>query len=146
MRAVVQRVSKASVSIEEKIVGKIGIGLCAFIAISSADDDETMKWMCNKLVNLRIFPDEERKMNKSLIDCNGGILLISNFTLYGDLRKGFRPSFIDAAPPEIAQPLYERMINYLEENYPLQIAAGVFGAMMDIELVNNGPVTIIIEK
>ena len=146
MRAVVQRVSRASVTIEGKVTGEIGNGLLVFVALSHSDNSEIMKWMCNKLVNLRIFPDDEGKMNKSVLETSGGILLISNFTLYGDAHKGFRPSFIKSAPPEISKPLYESMVLHLKENYPIHIASGEFGAMMDIELVNDGPVTIIIEK
>lgn len=146
MRAVVQRVSRASVTINGKVTGKIGKGIVVFVAISHTDDADIMKWFCNKLVNLRIFPDEEDKMNKSVLDTGGGVLLVSNFTLYGDARKGFRPSFIKSAPPDISQPLYESMVLHLKDNYPLQIASGEFGAMMNIELVNDGPVTIIIEK
>ncbi|MGA2295935.1 MAG: D-aminoacyl-tRNA deacylase [FCB group bacterium] len=146
MRAIVQRVSRASVSINNTIHSEIDTGFVVFIAITHNDNEEVMKWMCNKLINLRIFPDEENKMNKSVLDCNGGILLISNFTLYGDVNKGFRPSFIKAAPPEIAEPLYQSMIDYIRNIYPIKIATGVFGAKMDIELVNDGPVTIFIEK
>lgn len=146
MRAVVQRVRKANVTIDNKVHGEIGTGLLVFIAIANSDTAETMQWMCNKLTNLRIFPDENDKMNKSVLDCDGGILIISNFTLYGDVRKGFRPSFIEAAQPEFAVPMYEAMVQYLKRNYPIKIASGVFGAMMDIELINDGPVTIIVEK
>ena len=146
MRAVVQRVSEASVSIESNVTGKIGKGLVIFIAFSPSDNDDIMKWMCHKLVNLRVFPDDEGKMNRSLLDTDGGILIISNFTLYGDARKGFRPSFVKAAAPLIAEPLYDSMVRFLTENNPVQVASGEFGAMMDISLVNDGPVTIIIEK
>ncbi|TAL68437.1 MAG: D-tyrosyl-tRNA(Tyr) deacylase [Bacteroidetes bacterium] len=146
MRAVVQRVSGANVKIKGNINGEIGKGIVVFVAVSITDNSEIMKWFCNKLVNLRIFPDDKGKMNKSVLDIDGEILLISNFTLYGDVRKGFRPSFIKSAPQEISQPLYESMVLHLEENYPIHIASGEFGAMMDIELVNDGPVTIIIEK
>ena len=146
MRAIVQRVSRANVKIDGKITGEIGTGIVVFVAISNTDDQGIMKWFCNKLVNLRIFPDDENKMNRSVLDVKGGILLISNFTLYGDALKGFRPSFIKSAPPDISKPLYETMVQYLKENYPLHIASGEFGAMMDIELINDGPVTIIIEK
>ena len=146
MRAVVQRVSSASITIDGKVKGEIGKGLLVFVAVSHNDNTDIMKWICNKLVNLRIFSDEEGKMNKSVLDTGGGILLISNFTLYGDANKGFRPSFIKSAPPEISKPLYESMVLHLKENYPIQIASGEFAAMMDIKLVNDGPVTIIIEK
>ena len=146
MRVIVQRVSTASVSINNAIYGEIDKGLVVFIAITHTDNEDIMKWMCNKLTNLRVFPDEDNKMNKSILDCNGSILLISNFTLYGDVNKGFRPSFIKAASPEIAEPLYQSMVDYLKNNYPIKIATGEFGAMMDIELINDGPVTIFIEK
>jgi D-aminoacyl-tRNA deacylase len=120
--------------------------LLVFLAVIESDTDEIMEWFCNKIVNLRIFPDDKDKMNRSVLDINGGILLISNFTLYGDIKHGFRPSFTKAAPPEIAEPMYNKMLNHLQENYPLKVESGVFGAMMDIELVNAGPVTISIEK
>jgi D-aminoacyl-tRNA deacylase len=146
MRAVVQRVSKASVKIDAKICGEIHTGLVVLIAVSETDSGETIKWMCNKIVNLRVFPDEDNKMNLSVQDVNGEILLISNFTLYGDTRKGFRPSFTDSAPPSVAEPLYNEMIQYLKKNYSVKIATGEFGAKMDIELINDGPVTLIIDK
>jgi D-aminoacyl-tRNA deacylase len=146
MRAIVQRVSSAKVNINNSIYNQIDNGLVVFIAITHTDDKEIMKWMCNKLTNLRVFPDDDNKMNKSVLDCKGGILLISNFTIYGDAGKGFRPSFIKAAPPEIAEPVYQSMVNYLKNNYPIKIATGKFGAMMDVELINDGPVTIFIEK
>lgn len=146
MRAVVQRVSRAKVTIEGKVEGEIQKGLLVLIAISNSDNTGTMKWMCSKLVNLRIFPDSEGKMNLSLSDTGGGLLLISNFTLYGNVQRGFRPSFTESAHPTISEPLYLEMVSYLKENYPLQIESGIFGAMMDIELVNDGPVTVIIDK
>jgi D-tyrosyl-tRNA(Tyr) deacylase len=146
MRAVVQRVKQAKCTIEGKVAGEIGNGMVVLLAITHSDSHDTIKWMCNKLVNLRIFPDEENKMNKSIIDAGGGILLVSNFTLYGDTQKGFRPSFIQSAPPEIAIPVYNEMVDYLKSNYHINIATGEFGAMMDIELINDGPVTIIVEK
>lgn len=145
MRAVVQRVSKASVEIEGKIVGKINEGIVVFVAINESDNDKSIEWMSNKLVNLRIFPDENGKMNKSVSDIRGGILLISNFTLYGDVKKGFRPSFINSARPEFSEPMFNKLLDYLRTNYNLQIETGKFGAMMNIELVNDGPVTIIID-
>ncbi len=146
MRAVVQRVSKASVKIEGKVNGAIDDGLLVYLAVTDTDNDDIMKWMCNKLVNLRIFPDDEDKMNRSVQDISGGILLISNFTLYGSVRKGFRPNFMNAGAPEMSEPMYEKMLNYLKENYPINIESGEFGAMMDIDSVNAGPVTIFIEK
>ncbi|MBI5325343.1 MAG: D-tyrosyl-tRNA(Tyr) deacylase [Ignavibacteriae bacterium] len=146
MRVVVQRVSRASVAIGGKVTGEIGNGIAVFVAISHSDNSDIMKWMSNKLMNLRIFPDDEGKMNKSVLDTCGGILLVSNFTLYGDAHKGLRPSFIKSAPPEISKPLYESMVLHLKDKYTINIASGEFGAMMNIELVNDGPVTIIIEK
>lgn len=146
MRAIIQRVSRANVRIDGKIHGEIGDGLLVFLAVNDTDNDDIMKWFCNKIVNLRIFPDEKDKMNRSVLDIGGSILLISNFTLYGDIRHGFRPSFTRAAPPEIAEPMYNKILNHLRDNYPVKVEAGLFGAMMDIELVNAGPVTISIEK
>lgn len=145
MRAVVQRVSRASVEIECKIYGKINQGIVVFVAINETDNDKSIEWMSNKLVNLRIFPDENGKMNKSVSDIQGGILLISNFTLYGDAKKGFRPSFIQSAKPEFSEPMFNKLLDYLRTNYNLQVETGKFGAMMNIELVNDGPVTIIID-
>jgi D-tyrosyl-tRNA(Tyr) deacylase len=146
MRAVVQRVSRAKVTIDGIINGEIGIGLMVLLAISEKDNQETIKWMCNKIANLRIFPDEEEKMNLSVQQINGSILLISNFTLYGDVQRGFRPGFTDSALPIIAEPLYNDFVKYWKENYSPKLETGVFGAMMDVEIVNSGPVTIIIDK
>lgn len=146
MKVVVQRVKKASVKINGQIKGEISAGLLVFVAFKEDDGIEQIKWFANKLANLRIFNDEEGKMNKSALDVNGEMLIISNFTLYGDVQRGFRPSFTDSAPANIAEPLYDEFVKYLKENYPLKIEDGVFGAMMDIELINDGPVTIIIEK
>ncbi len=146
MRAVVQKVSEASVKIGGVVRGAIGKGLVVLLAVCDSDNEETMKWMCNKLVNLRVFPDGEDKMNLSLLDIGGSILLISNFTLYGELKKGFRPNFMKAAGPAIAEPMYDRTVNYLRDNYPIVVETGDFGAMMEVSLVNDGPVTIIIDK
>lgn len=145
MRAVVQRVSRASVEIDGKMNGEISKGLVVFVAIKDSDNEKTVEWMSNKLVNLRIFPDENDKMNRSVLDVKGGILLISNFTLYGDAKKGFRPSFIESAKPEISEPIFNKLLNYLKSNYDLKIETGKFGAMMNINLINDGPVTIIID-
>lgn len=146
MRAVIQRVSKASVNINNEIRGAISTGLLVLIGFSAEDNEETIKWMSNKLVNLRIFPDDEGKMNRSGLDVGAEILFISNFTVYGSTKKGFRPSFTDSAPSEIAEPLYNKMLNFLKDNYPLKIESGEFGAMMNVELINDGPVTVILEK
>lgn len=146
MRAVVQRVSKASVEIDGEIKASIGEGLLVLLAVCESDNEEIMKWMCNKLANLRVFPDSEDKMNLSVLDTGGSIMIISNFTLYGELKKGFRPNFMKAAKPEISEPLYDKTVEYLRANYPVKIETGDFGAMMKIELINEGPVTIIIDK
>ena len=146
MKAVIQRVKSANVKIDGIIHGEIAAGLLVLLATAPEDDEETMKWFANKIVNLRVFPDEEGKMNRSALDLGYGILMISNFTVYGDVRKGFRPSFSRAAAPDLSEPLYYKMVDFMRKNYPLKIESGVFGAMMDVELVNDGPVTIIIEK
>lgn len=146
MRAVVQRVKKASVKVDDKIVGRIDEGLQVFLAISDYDNDETIKWICNKLVNLRIFRDQSGNKNISLLDISGDILIISNFTLYGDVKRGARPNYMKSAHPDISKPIYEKFINYLKINFPIKVEQGVFGAMMEIDLINDGPVTIVIDK
>ena len=146
MKAVIQRVSRAKVDIEGKTVGSINAGLLVLVAICENDGIKEIEWMSNKIVNLRVFPDDEDKMNRSVVDINGGILLISNFTVYGDVKKGFRPNFMKSASAEISEPLYNRMLDYMRSKYSIPVEAGEFGAMMNIELVNDGPVTIIIEK
>ena len=146
MIAVIQRVSEASVKINNEIKGKISHGFLVLLGIISEDNDEDIEWLCKKIVNLRIFGDEEGKMNLSLIDTNGGILLISQFTLHASTKKGNRPSFILAARPEIAIPLYEKFIFQLEKELGKKIESGEFGADMKVALVNDGPVTIIIDS
>ena len=146
MRAVIQKVSEARVVIEGNTSGEISHGLVVFVAVNEKDDDKIMKWMCNKIANLRVFPDEDDKMNLSVIEVNGGILIISNFTLYGDVRKGFRPNFMRSAKPGISEPVYEKMIAHMKDKFPVKVESGEFGAMMDVQLINDGPVTIIIEK
>lgn len=146
MRVVIQKVSEASVKINGCKSGKISQGLVVFIAVTKSDDDKIMQWMCNKIVNLRVFPDDDDKMNLSVLDSKGSILFISNFTLYGDVRKGFRPNFMRSAKPEISEPMYDKMLRFMKEKYPIEIESGEFGAMMDVHLVNDGPVTVIIEK
>ncbi|MGF1669353.1 MAG: D-aminoacyl-tRNA deacylase [Balneolaceae bacterium] len=145
MKIVVQRVKRASVSVNNKIVGAIDKGLLVLAGIHENDDEQKLEWICSKIRKLRIFEDDDGKMNKSVEDINGGILIVSQFTLYGSLKKGTRPSFIEAASPEVAEPLYEKMIERLKES-GLKVESGIFAAMMDIELVNSGPVTIILEK
>ncbi len=145
MRAVVSRVRHALVSVDGKLKGQIEKGLLIYLGISGTDSDKEIKRFCHKVVNLRIFPDENDKMNRSLSDIGGEILIISNFTLYGNAKKGFRPSYIKSAPPKISEPLYNKTVEYLRDNYPLRIESGIFGAMMDVESVNDGPVNIIID-
>ena len=146
MKAVVQKVKNAKVKIEGQTVSEIEKGLLVLLAVSQTDDFSIIKWMANKIVNLRVFPDDEGKMNRSVLDMNGEIMMISNFTVYGDVHKGFRPNFMKSAPAEVSEPIYSQLLSYLRENYPLKIADGKFGALMEIELVNDGPVTVIIEK
>jgi D-aminoacyl-tRNA deacylase len=146
MRAVVQRVKRAKVTIDGVVTGEINSGLLILIAMSASDTDAVIAWMANKLVNLRVFSDENQKMNLSVQDTGGSMLIVSNFTVYGDVRRGFRPSFTDSAPAAVAEVLYDKFVNYLKTNYKLNIQTGVFQAMMDVELVNDGPVTVIIEN
>lgn len=145
MRAVIQRVSSGSVSIADKVVGKIGKGLVILLGVKNGDTEADAKFLADKCVNLRIFTDKEGKFNMSAIDVNCELLAISQFTLYGNTRKGRRPSFIEAAPPEISKPLYEKFVEYLQES-GLKVATGEFGAMMLVEINNDGPVTIIAES
>ena len=145
MRVVLQRVSRARVTVEGRVTGEIGRGLLLLVGFTGADTEDALAWMADKLVTLRIFPDEEGKMNRSVEEADGGLLVVSQFTLYGDARKGRRPSFIDAARPEVAIPLYERFLQMLRATgRPVQ--TGEFGAMMDVELVNDGPVTLVLER
>ena len=146
MRVVVQRVKSASVAAGKEITGVIDKGLLLLVGIHEDDTKEQLTWMCEKILKLRIFEDEDEKMNLSVKDVEGGILVVSQFTLYGNANKGTRPSFIEAARPEKAEPMYEEMIEYFKENSDLSIQTGKFGAMMDVELVNDGPVTLILEK
>ena len=145
MKVVIQRVKKASVSVDGNVVGRINQGLMVLLGIHEHDTIDELKWMADKISKLRIFDDSDGKMNISVKDVGGDILLVSQFTLYGDSKKGTRPSYIEAARPEVAIPLYEKMIETLQ-NEGLRVETGVFGAMMDVELLNNGPVTIILER
>lgn len=145
MRAVIQRVTKASVKVDEKITGEIKTGLLVLLGIEDADTDEDIRWLSNKIINLRIFNDETGVMNKSLIDMNGDILLVSQFTLHAAIKKGNRPSYIKASKPGFAIPVYEKMILQLEKDLGKKIQTGIFGADMKLELLNDGPVTIIID-
>ncbi len=145
MIAVIQRVSEASVRIDGAIKSSISNGLLILLGIENADRDDDIDWLCKKIANLRIFDDEEGIMNKSLIDTSGEILLISQFTLHASTKKGNRPSYLKAAKPEIAIPLYEQFISELETILGKPIGSGKFGADMKVSLVNDGPVTIIID-
>lgn len=147
MRAVIQRVKKASVKIlSNNEIRSIGKGLCVFIAIKSSDGMEEIKWFTNKILNLRIFPDEMGKLNLSVTDVKGEIMIISNFTLYGDVSKGFRPNFMLSAEPETANKIYNEFLEHFIKSTQLKVVSGEFREMMDIELINDGPVTIIIDK
>ena len=145
MIAVVQRVSEASVDIENSTVGKIGSGLMILLGIENEDGVEDIDWLSRKIINMRIFDDENGVMNKSLLDTGGDILLVSQFTLHASIKKGNRPSYIKAAKPEIAIPLYEKFKSKVESELGKQIQTGEFGAMMQVSLCNDGPVTILMD-
>lgn len=146
MRIVIQRVSKASVSVDHKVVGKIGQGLMVLLGIEAADTAEDVKWLLNKTLNLRIFNDKDAVMNRSLLDIEGELLVISQFTLMASTKKGNRPSYIQAAKHEIAIPLYEEFCKQAEDQMEKSVARGVFGADMQVSLINDGPVTIQIDS
>ncbi len=145
MRAVVQRVSRASVSVEGRIVGAIGPGVVALVGITHGDTREQADWLAEKIAGLRIFEDAEGKMNLGLTDVGGAALVVSQFTLYGDARKGRRPGFTDAAPPEVAEPLVEYFVQALRAQ-GVPVETGVFRAHMLVEIHNDGPVTILLER
>jgi len=145
MRVVVQRVLRAKVTIAGNTVGDIGAGLTVLLGVTHADTPEQAQWLAEKIAGLRIFNDADGKMNRDLTEVCGAMLIVSQFTLYGDCRKGKRPSFIDAAPPSIAIPLYEAFINAVKA-LGIPVATGRFGADMQVELVNDGPVTLIVDK
>jgi D-tyrosyl-tRNA(Tyr) deacylase len=145
MRAVVQRVSRARVVVDQEVVDQIGRGLLVLLGVAHGDTVEQARWLADKIVGLRIFADDEGKMNRGLADVGGEALVVSQFTLYGDCQKGRRPSFVDAAPPHIAIPLYEEFLNAVRA-LGIATASGRFGAMMQVELVNDGPVTLIMEN
>jgi D-tyrosyl-tRNA(Tyr) deacylase len=145
MRAVVQRVRRARVVIGGEVAGEIGVGLLVLLGVTHADTPEQARWLAEKVVGLRIFCDDEGKMNRDVTEAGGAVLVVSQFTLYGDCRKGRRPSFIDAAPPPVAIPLYEAFVNAAKA-LGVPTATGRFGADMQVELVNDGPVTLIVES
>ena len=148
MRVVLQRVSRAEVRVASRVTGRIGPGFLVLIGFAPTDTEASLTWMAEKILGLRLFGDADGKMNRDLADVGGSILVVSQFTLYGDASKGRRPSFIDAAPPDVAIPLYERFVALLREKAggKLPVETGEFGAMMEVELVNDGPVTLILEK
>jgi D-tyrosyl-tRNA(Tyr) deacylase len=146
MRAVIQRVSRASVSSGGKLLGTIGPGLLVFAGFGHGDDSAAVAWMAEKIMKLRIFEDEAGKMNRSVADIGGGVLVVPQFTLYGDAQKGNRPGFDAAARPERSEPLFRELVAYLSERTSLSVASGAFGAQMAVELVNDGPVTILLER
>ena len=146
MRVVIQRVTEANVKIEGNIAGQIGNGLMILVGIEEADGAEDIAWLTKKIVNLRIFDDEDGVMNRSILDAGGDILLISQFTLHALTAKGNRPSYIKAAKPDVAIPLYEKFLTMVEEQVGKPVGRGIFGADMKVSLVNDGPVTIIVDS
>lgn len=145
MRAVIQRVRECSVTVDGNITGSIATGLLVLLGIEDADAQEDIEWLSSKITNLRIFNDENGVMNKSVLDINGDIILVSQFTLHASTKKGNRPSYIKASKPDFAIPMYEKMIVQLEKDIHKKIATGIFGADMKVSLLNDGPVTIIID-
>jgi D-tyrosyl-tRNA(Tyr) deacylase len=146
MKAVVQRVIRGSVTSGGILLGSIGQGLMVLVGFTHGDDGAAVSWLAEKIVALRIFEDDGGKMNRSVADVGGGVLLVPQFTLYGDARKGNRPGFDAAARPEAAEPLYREMVSLLKERTPLAVESGLFGARMEVEIVNDGPVTILLER
>lgn len=146
MRVVLQRVSTARVAVSGNVIGQIGRGLLLLVGFQSDDTEAAVEWMADKVVGLRVFQDQRDKMNRSVNDVDGDLLVVSQFTLYGDASKGRRPSFIKAAHPDIAVPLYERFVELLQDRAGGRVETGEFGAMMDVALVNDGPVTLILER
>lgn len=146
MRIVLQRVARARVTVEERVVGEIGPGHLLLVGFRTGDGEDQITWMADKVLGLRVFPDADGKMNLGIEETGGDLLVVSQFTLYGDSRKGRRPSFVDAAPPEVAIPLYDRFVEVLRGRAPGRLETGEFGAMMQVELVNDGPVTLVLER
>lgn len=145
MKALIQRVRKGAVVVDSEILGQIGTGLVILLGIKISDTPSDVRYLAEKCANLRIFPDADGKFNLSCLDVKGGVLVISQFTLYGNTQKGRRPSFVEAAPPEIAEPLYEQFIEEMQQ-IGLSVKSGRFGAMMQVEIINDGPVTLMVES
>ncbi|PWL37852.1 D-tyrosyl-tRNA(Tyr) deacylase [Flagellimonas aquimarina] len=145
MRAVIQRVSRASVTVDSQVISEIGNGLLVLLGIENEDNNEDITWLSNKIVNLRIFNDNEDIMNRSVLDVEGNIIVVSQFTLHALTKKGNRPSYIKASKPEIAIPIYESFVRNMEQNLGKKVGTGVFGADMKVDIVNDGPVTILID-
>lgn len=145
MRAVVQRVKSATVTVDNEVIGRINEGLLVLLGIEEADNNDDIKYLSDKIINLRIFEDEEQKMNKSLLDIEGELMVVSQFTLYGDVRKGRRPSFVMAAKPDYADELYKNFVSECKK-YIKKVETGKFQADMDVALINNGPVTILVDS
>lgn len=144
-----QRASRAEVRIGGRVTGRIGRGLVVLAGFAPSDGEGTLAWMADKVLSLRLFPDAEGKMNRAVEEVDGGVLVVSQFTLYGDVQKGRRPSFVAAAPPDVAVPLYDRFVSLLRERAQalgVPVETGEFGAMMEVELVNDGPVTLLLER
>jgi D-tyrosyl-tRNA(Tyr) deacylase len=146
MKAVIQRVSRASVAVGGEVVGEIGTGLLVLLAVGRDDDESAGRWVAEKLLKLRVFEDAAGRMNRTVVEAGGGILVVSQFTLYGDITKGNRPGFDTAAPPETAEPLYEKTVAFLRAASPVPVATGRFRAAMAVSLVNDGPVTFLLER
>lgn len=146
MVALIQRVKKASVTVDDEVVGAIEKGLLILLGVHVADTETEMKWLAKKCANLRIFQDEEDRMNRSVLDVDAQVLVVSQFTLYGNANKGNRPSFIDSAHPDVANTLYEQFVEEMGTHLGKSVETGVFGAMMDVSLINDGPVTLWVEK
>ena len=146
MKVVLQRVKEAAVIVEGRVVGEIGIGHLLLVGFTDSDSKAQLEWMADKVLGLRVFNDQDGKMNLDLGEVDGSLLIVSQFTLYGDVKKGRRPSFVHAASPDIAVLLYQEFIDLLETRLPGRVATGQFGAIMDVSLINDGPVTLMLEK
>jgi D-tyrosyl-tRNA(Tyr) deacylase len=146
VRVVLQRVSRAEVRVDGRVVGRVGTGLVLLVGFKAGDGRAQIDWMADKVLGLRVFRDEEDKMNRSLDEVGGDLLVVSQFTLYGDVAKGRRPSFVDAAPPDVARALYEDFVGVLRAKTSRTVETGEFGAMMEVDLVNDGPVTLTIDR